>query len=240
MNREFQMYGYELTAHEITGARLIKLHDEQGEILLIVPMEMFAVSTFFRCLIKQEKMSIPAHKMFLDVMKALGGKMQKVVIDDLQNGRFFASIHFTGREGETNTVKAEASDALAMAFRAPCYVYIKESVIDAAKNDRSNRVYWYNPKDEESLRTVRSYSHDKLVSLPFDDVEQLIEIAAEIEDFEFAARLKKARDAQLARMEEIREILNTHPIDPVKFAEKIEEEINKKLRNFSDNETNTQ
>jgi bifunctional DNase/RNase len=234
MDKELQMYGYNLTVHEITGARLIKLNDKQGKTLLIVPMEMFAVSTFFRCFIKQEKMSVPAHKMFLDVMKVLEGKMEKVVIDDLQDGKFFATMHFTNREGEMHTIKAEASDVLAMAFLAPCYVYVKASIIDAAKNDRLNRVYWYDPEDEESLRQVRAYSHEELITLPPDDVEQLIEIATGIEDFEFAARLKKARDFQNERKEQMVEMINAAMAeDPEKFVRDFEEQLNQRLRESS-------
>jgi bifunctional DNase/RNase len=192
MDKELKMHGYNLTSHEITQARLIKLTDEQGNLILVVPMDTLAAVTYFRCIIKQKTRSEPTHKMFLDVMAALGGKMQKVVIDKLQNGTFFATMHFTDHKGNEYTTMAEASDALAMAFRAPCYVYVKESVIDAAKNDRVNRVYWYDSEDEEALKMARSYSLDELRSLPPDELEQLLNIAAEIEDFDFAARIKKA------------------------------------------------
>jgi bifunctional DNase/RNase len=231
MDKELQMHGYELTVHEITKARLIKLNNEQGKTLLIVPMEMFAVTTFFRCVFEQKKMSVPAHKMFLDVMNVLGGKLCKVVIDDLQGGNFFATMHYTNHKGEMNAIKAEASDALVMAFCAPCLVFIKASIIDAAKNDRLNRVYWYDPEDEESLREAKACSHEELVALPSDDVEQLIEIATNIEDFEFAARLKKARDFQNKKIEQMREIIhNAIAEDPEKFVKDIEEQFKKSVR----------
>jgi bifunctional DNase/RNase len=237
MDKELQMYGYELTSHEITQARLIKLKDKQDKILLIVPMEMFAVNTFFRCMFKQDTPSAPAHRMFLDVMEALEGKMQKVLIDDLQAGRFFATVHFTNHEGEEYLVRAEASDALAMAFCASCPVYIKESVIDAAKNDRVNRVYWYNPEDEESLAMARSYSHGELITFPSSELEQLLEIATDIEDFEFAARIKKALDTVLERTKEFTEIINkVIAEDPEKFISDLQARMEERY-NSSDDET---
>jgi bifunctional DNase/RNase len=208
MDKELQMYGYDLTVHKITQARLINLTDEEGKIVLTVPMEMFAVTTFFRCLVKQKTLSIPAHKMFLDVMDVLGGKMQKVVIDDLQGGRFFATLYFTDRDGKECTMKAEASDALAMAFRAPCYMCVRESVVDAAKNDRANRVYWYSAEDKESLKAAQEASHEELAALPSGDLKQLLEIATEIEDFEFAARIKRAMNAYMEKCSKMESIIN--------------------------------
>jgi bifunctional DNase/RNase len=237
MDKELQMYGYELTSHEITHARLIKLKDIEDKILLIVPMEMFAVNTFFRCMFKQETPSVPAHKMFLDVMEALEGKMLKVLIDDLQAGRFFATVYFTNHESEEYNTRAEASDALAMAFCASCPVYIKESVIKAAKSDRANRVYWYDPEDEESLAMVRSYSHGELVAFPSGELEQLLEIATDIEDFEFAARIKKALDTVLDRQKQFAEIINNVIAeDPEKFISDLKNSLKEGLRDSLNDE----
>lgn len=236
MDEELRVYKYDLKCHPITDARLIELQDENDNIVLTVPMEMFAVTTFFRCMFKQETLSAPAHRMFVDVMKALDGKMQWVVIDDLQGGRFFATIHFSNREGEEFIVQAEASDALAMAYCAPCYVYVKKSIIAAAKNDRLNRVYWYSADDEESLSAAREASHDELVSLPPNDLQQLIEIATSIEDFEFAARIKKAQDAQKDRHRQLVEILNNATSENTeKFIEDFNKSIEERLVNKNPN-----
>jgi bifunctional DNase/RNase len=170
--------------------------DKQGKLLLIVPMEMFAVKTFFRSLVRQKELSIPAHKMFMDIVSVLGGQALKVVIDQLLSGKFFATMHLIDCYGEEHLVNLEASDALAMAFIAPCKVYARESIIKQAKNDRKNRVYWYDPEDNEALNIVRAYDDDELVAFPRNELEQLLEIATKIEDFEFAARLKKIMDSQ--------------------------------------------
>jgi bifunctional DNase/RNase len=194
MDKEVQIHSYELADHKITHARLIKLKDKLGKVILTVPMEMFAVTSFFRCIVKQTRFAVSTHKMFLDIMKNMGGKMRKIVVDGLQNGQFFATIYFTDHKGKEYTVSAEAGNALIMSLRAPCNAYALESVIKAAKDDSLNRVHWYKAEDEESLQTVRNTSDEELALLSPDDLDQLMEIAAEIEDYEFAARLKKVKD----------------------------------------------
>jgi hypothetical protein len=134
-------------------------------------------------------------------------------------------------------VQAEASDALAMAQCASCLVYVTESVIDAAKNDRRNRVYWYRADDEGSLNRVRAYSHKELVSLPPNDLRQLIEITESIEDFEFAARIKKAQDAQEDNCRQFPEIIdNDMNEEPDGFIEDFNKGIEERLVNKNPDE----
>jgi bifunctional DNase/RNase len=194
MYKEIKICGYELTDHDITHARLIRLQGESGQVILTVPMPMFAVTSFFLFMVKQQKFAVSTHKMFLNMMKNMGGKMQKIVIDDLQNGKFFATIYFTDNKGKEYSVNTEASDAIIMSLIAPCYAYALESIIEAAENDSINHVCWFNAEDEESLEAARNASDEDLASLPPDEFDQLLEVAAKIEDYEFAARLKRIED----------------------------------------------
>jgi bifunctional DNase/RNase len=196
MNKELQVYGYKLTEHEITHIRLIQLKDKQEKTMLSVPMNGFAVISFFRCRFRHKTdPSIPAHKMFINIIDILGGKIRKVVIDRLNVGIFLATMYLIDRNGKEHLVNLEANDAIAMAFIMPCEIFVMESIIDQAKNDRENRVNWYDPKDDKSLDTVRTYDDDELLALPHNELEQLLDITTGIEDFEFAARLKKALDS---------------------------------------------
>jgi bifunctional DNase/RNase len=168
--------------------------DNDGNVIFTVPLDMFAAVTFFRCYFEQEKRVEPAHKMFVEVIKSLGGVLHTLVIDDLRKGIFYATLYFKDYKGDECSIKLLAGDALAMSFAASCWIYVKESVFVAAKSDRKNRAKWYDFRDKETMARVRAYSIRKLRKLPVDELEQLLEIAAEVEDFEFAARIKKAME----------------------------------------------
>jgi bifunctional DNase/RNase len=192
MDKEIHIYGYELTNHEITMNRLIKLMDKQGKTLLHVPLDLFVVRTFFRSLNQTDPVSLPAHKMFLDAIEGLGGKLQRAVIDGLQKGMFYATLYFSKAGGGEITVHAEAGDAIALAFRSPCYLYVKESTLYASKHDVANRVRWYDPDDPDVLNQVQDLTHDELRLHPESDLNQLIDMAVKAEDYPLAAKLKKA------------------------------------------------
>jgi bifunctional DNase/RNase len=235
MDREIKVFKNYYEIHKITDIRIVKLFDKQEKLLMIVPIEMIAVNTFFRNFAdgsalyeqyseskKEEIQMSAAHSRLLSIMEMLDGKMQKIVIDDLQNERVFATVYFTDYKDDEYNVQAEASDALALALLAQCDIYVKESMTDISKNARFHRVYWYDADDGELLNTVRDASHDELVALPSNDVKQLLEIAAQTEDFEFAARLKKANEAQRKKVEDFTKMMNKYILEnPHKFIKEL-------------------
>jgi bifunctional DNase/RNase len=218
MDKELKAYEYGFEIHEITQVRLIKLNDQHGRLMLIIPVEMNSVNAVFRSMDESE--TTPAHKMFMNMVKTLGGKIRKIVIDDLQDIRLFATVHYTNYEHEEFVAKAEASDAFALAFIARCDVYVRKSLIETVKNNRANRIYWYSADDEELLETVRSIPDEELAALPSDDLKQLLEIAVEIEDYEFAARLKEAYDICQDNFRKFKEMIDEYILEnPEKFME---------------------
>jgi bifunctional DNase/RNase len=234
MDREIQMFKYEFEIHKVTQNRLIKLKDEQGQLLLIIPVEKTAVNAVFRSMANHEL--TPVFKIFMDMMYALEGKIQKVVIDDLQDGRLYATIHYTNYKNEKFVEKAIASDAFTMAFQTESAVFVKESIIKTTKHDTANRVYWYTADDKELLDVIRATSDEDLAELPPDDLKQLLIIATEIEDFEFAARLKKADDIHQINLNKVTEMITEYILEhPAKFLEEFQKRLDQ--RHISDDES---
>jgi len=72
-----------------------------------------------------------AHDLLMSICERLGAKVEKVVIDDLWNGTYFAKLHLS-IDGEILSIDARPSDAIALALRAEAPLYVCESVIVAA------------------------------------------------------------------------------------------------------------
>jgi bifunctional DNase/RNase len=189
-DREIPVHEYDLTCDE--GARFFKLLDGQGNTLLNVPMDVFSVGTIFRCLLPADPPALPAHEMFVAVIKALGGKLQRVVIDELQKGVLFATLHFTRSDASKVLVKAEVCDALVIALRSSCHVYIRESILDKAKHDTGDRVAWRYPEIKKNLDDARAATREELCTYPREELSHLIEQAVKVEDYLLAEKLKKA------------------------------------------------
>jgi hypothetical protein len=66
----------------------------------------------------------------------MDGRLDRVVINELREDTFYALLHMT-RAGEPMTVDARPSDAIALALRADCPIYVSEEVMKIAKLNAS-------------------------------------------------------------------------------------------------------
>ncbi|MFN0206775.1 MAG: bifunctional nuclease family protein [Planctomycetota bacterium] len=71
------------------------------------------------------------HQLMRDAIYALGGSVERIVVNDLQNGTYFARI-IISRNGETVELDARPSDALALATRVSAPIFAAEHVVDRA------------------------------------------------------------------------------------------------------------
>ncbi len=71
------------------------------------------------------------HDLATSILGVLDAKVVQVVITDLRAQHFFATIQLES-EGTELTLDARPSDALAVAVRADCPIYIEEHVLDEA------------------------------------------------------------------------------------------------------------
>ena len=71
------------------------------------------------------------HDLLLSVIDALGGRLEKVIINDLRNDVFYARL-IINRGGEVYSVDARPSDSIAVALLAGCPIYVGNQVMERA------------------------------------------------------------------------------------------------------------
>ena len=76
------------------------------------------------------------HDLTRNLMRHMNGILEKVVITELKDDTFFASL-WISQEGEMITLDARPSDAIALALRADCPIYVAEHVMQSAKLNMS-------------------------------------------------------------------------------------------------------
>ncbi len=71
------------------------------------------------------------HDLFRDVLETLGVGVRKIVVTELRERTFFAELHLV--EGDNaSVVSARPSDAIALAVRSGCPIFVSDSVLDEA------------------------------------------------------------------------------------------------------------
>ncbi len=72
------------------------------------------------------------HDLAVNILEALEAKVSHVLVRELQNKHFFASIFFKGETADAQELDCRPSDAIAIAVRASCPIYVQDAVMNAA------------------------------------------------------------------------------------------------------------
>jgi bifunctional DNase/RNase len=72
------------------------------------------------------------HDLIKTLLRGLNAGVQKVVVSDLKDDTFFALI-WLERDGEIISIDARPSDALAVALRLDCPIYVEDTVLRSSK-----------------------------------------------------------------------------------------------------------
>ena len=77
---------------------------------------------------------VPQRPMTHDLLRNLivecGLTASRVIVTDLQDNTFYALIEMRDREGELVSMDARPSDAIALALRLDCPIYVRRSVLE--------------------------------------------------------------------------------------------------------------
>jgi len=90
------------------------------------------------------------HDLAKNLIQYMNGSLDRGVITELKDDTFYAVLHLT-QNGEAMTVDARPSDAIALALRADCPIYVAEPVLARAKLNSSG------PPDNPSNEDVRKW-----------------------------------------------------------------------------------
>jgi bifunctional DNase/RNase len=121
-----------LEGSDPTPIVLLENKEENVLPIYIGASEAFSIQTAL------EKMSYPrplTHDLLISMVEGLNSKIEKVLIDDLDDGVFFARI-IVSRNGDEIEFDARPSDSLALAVRTKTPIYVSKNVMKEASVDR--------------------------------------------------------------------------------------------------------
>jgi uncharacterized protein len=115
-----------------TNMPIVVLKDVNSESVLPIWVGVFEANAIA---LEIEKVSPPrpmTHDLLKNVIAGLGATVQRVVVTELRNDTFYAAIWAT-RNGEPMMIDSRPSDAIALAMRTDCPIYVDEEVLKSSK-----------------------------------------------------------------------------------------------------------
>lgn len=117
-----------------SGTPIIILKDVNSETMLPIWVGAYEANAIA---LEIEKIAPPrpmTHDLLRNLIVELGLKVDRVVVTSLRDNTFYAVIEMTGEEGEAMRLDSRPSDAIALALRADCPIFVDLEVIQASRN----------------------------------------------------------------------------------------------------------
>ena len=121
-----------LMVDPVTNMPIVVLKDVSGTSILPIWVGVYEANAIA---LEIEKVSTPrpmTHDLIRNLLFGLETGVKKVVVNDLKEDTFYAMI-WLERNGELISIDSRPSDALAVALRLDCPIYVEETVLKSSK-----------------------------------------------------------------------------------------------------------
>jgi hypothetical protein len=120
----------------VTNMPIVILRDTSGDTVLPIWVGIFEANAIA---LEIEKVTTPrpmTHDLVKNVLFGLDASLRKVVVSELKDDTFYAVI-WVEKDGELISIDSRPSDALALALRLDCPIYVEEQVLRTSKSTQT-------------------------------------------------------------------------------------------------------
>ena len=142
----------------VTSMPIVVLKDVQGQAVLPIWVGVYEANAIA---LEIEKVQTPrpmTHDLLKNFLLGLEVRVQKIVVNDLKDDTFYALI-WVEREGQLMTIDSRPSDALALALRMDCPIFVDDSVL---KNSKVSGAFTERGVNEELRSRLEDISDEDL------------------------------------------------------------------------------
>ncbi len=142
----------------VTNMPIVILKDLDGKSVLPIWVGVYEANAIA---LEIEKVATPrpmTHDLIKNVFLGLTTGVRKVVVSDLQDDTFYAVI-WVEHNGDLIAIDSRPSDALAVALRLDCPIYVEEDVL---KSSKVSGVFSDKTNSEELRRWLENLSDEDL------------------------------------------------------------------------------
>ncbi len=142
----------------VTNMPIVVLKDTNGSAILPIWVGIYEANAIA---LEIEKVQTPrpmTHDLLKNMLMGLNVRVKKVVVNDLKDDTFYALI-WVERDGQTMSIDSRPSDALALALRVDCPIYVEEEVL---KNSKISSAVAEKSTSEELRKWLENLSDEDL------------------------------------------------------------------------------
>jgi bifunctional DNase/RNase len=117
-----------------TNSPIVLLKEQDGEGILPIwvgPYEANSIASEIEKLSPQRPMT---HDLLKNVIAQIGGVVRRIIVTELRENTFYAVIEIM-INGQLVLIDSRPSDAIALALRTDCPIFIREEVLEASRSN---------------------------------------------------------------------------------------------------------
>ena len=120
-----------------SGTPIIILKDVQSDTMLPIWVGAYEANAIALEIEKHAPPRPMTHDLLRNLIVELGVRVERVVVTSLRDNTFFAVIEMRNSDGDRLVLDSRPSDAIALALRADCPIFVDMEVIKASRNTLS-------------------------------------------------------------------------------------------------------
>jgi bifunctional DNase/RNase len=117
----------------VTQMPIVVLKDVNGSAILPIWVGVYEAHAIASEIEKQQAPRPMTHDLIRNLLFGLDAAVRKVVVSDLKDDTFYAMI-WLERNGQLISIDSRPSDALAVALRLDCPIYVDDSVLKSSRS----------------------------------------------------------------------------------------------------------
>ncbi len=142
----------------VSNMPIIVLRDQEGAQVLPIWIGIFEANAIAQQLEKVVSPRPMTHDLLRNTIEELSAQVERIVITDLRDNTFYASIHL--RQGDAEViVDARPSDAMALALRVDAPIFVEQIVLDKSSGSGGDAV---SAETERLRRWLEQVDADEL------------------------------------------------------------------------------
>ena len=127
------------------------------------------------------------HDLIKNILFSFNAQLKKVLIYELTNEIFYSELYIEDIHGKIFTVDARTSDAVALAVRAECPIYIKSHILDIVGIEMQTEE---NPTKTNTDKNLDDFTENDWNLLSKTELTDLLDSVLKEEKYELAVKIR--------------------------------------------------
>jgi hypothetical protein len=115
--------------------QVILLKEKNGSRVLPIVIGLFEAQSIYIKVNNLPTLRPFSHDLLADMLLQLGGRLDKILIDELKAETFYAKLFVDTQQGKQLQIDSRPSDAIALALRSEAPIYVNEEVLEQVASE---------------------------------------------------------------------------------------------------------